>query len=429
MLASPGELTAQSVLQPESSFQYPPAEASQEEVTNNPELFHATLKKVHELFDVTEKVPRVGGRELDLYMLYRNVTSLGGCERVIQTKHWREAAESFSFPETITSVSFSLRKAYFTFLWDYEQMYFFRNTGPRIPTPQHHSRNHDGGSDASETIMNPDGSIRSGKKRKAHDNVATSYMGLPVGAPTALVAHARLAGQSEAMMVGCKGSVSLDARFDAGYFCTVRVGRHEFKGMLYYPPPEHTVDMGTVREPRRLGRPKKSDTIDSETQLRLNQVLPRELPKDPHGPKPNKTPFNFFSGDARQKAKESYPELTQTEVTKKVGEMWQKANDDEKAPYIAMSNQDKQRYQAELEAYNYRLAAQAAQQQAQQAQQAVAQTQQYVAQQPLQVNGEYFGHGTLSMSLQDPGQHHQLQSHHVSLAAMQMPMNSADGMI
>ena len=31
-------------------------------------------------------------------------------------------------------------------------------------------------------------------------------------------------------MVGTKGSVSLDARFDAGYFCTVRVGRHEFKG-------------------------------------------------------------------------------------------------------------------------------------------------------------------------------------------------------
>lgn len=78
--------------------------------------------QVHEIFDITEKVPRVGGRELDLYMLYRNVTALGGCERVIQTKHWRDAAESFNFPETITSVSFSLRKAYFTFLWDYEQV-------------------------------------------------------------------------------------------------------------------------------------------------------------------------------------------------------------------------------------------------------------------------------------------------------------------
>ncbi len=31
-------------------------------------------------------------------------------------------------------------------------------------------------------------------------------------------------------MVGCKGSVTLDARFDAGYFCTVKVGRLEFKG-------------------------------------------------------------------------------------------------------------------------------------------------------------------------------------------------------
>lgn len=50
------------------------------------------------------------------------MTQLGGCERVIQTKHWRDAAESFNFPETITSVSFSLRKAYITFLWDYEQV-------------------------------------------------------------------------------------------------------------------------------------------------------------------------------------------------------------------------------------------------------------------------------------------------------------------
>ena len=78
--------------------------------------------QVHEMMDITEKVPRVGGRELDLHMLYRNVTQLGGCERVIQTKHWRDAAESFNFPETITSVSFSLRKAYVTFLWDYEQV-------------------------------------------------------------------------------------------------------------------------------------------------------------------------------------------------------------------------------------------------------------------------------------------------------------------
>lgn len=50
----------------------------------------------------------------------------------------------------------------------------------------------------------------------------------------------------------------------------------------------------------------------------VQAVSKEQLAKDPHAPKINKTPFNFFSVDARQKAKESYPELTQTEVTKKV---------------------------------------------------------------------------------------------------------------
>lgn len=37
-------------------------------------------------------------------------------------------------------------------------------------------------------------------------------------------------GQPGAMVVGAYGSVRLDARFDAGYFCTVNIGRHEFRG-------------------------------------------------------------------------------------------------------------------------------------------------------------------------------------------------------
>lgn len=52
--------------------------------------------------------------------------------------------------------------------------------------------------------------------------------------------------------------------------------------------------------------------------------------------------------------------------------MWQRASEEEKAPYVAMYHQDKHRYQAELEAFNYRLAAAAASQTAGQAMQAVA---------------------------------------------------------
>ena len=47
-------------------------------------------------------------------------------------------------------------------------------------------------------------------------------------------------GEPEASMVGAKGVVTVDMRFDAGYFVTVRINRQEFKGLLYYPPPDHT---------------------------------------------------------------------------------------------------------------------------------------------------------------------------------------------
>ena len=39
-------LLSAAVLQPEASFHYPSAEASGEDVARDPELFHATLKKV-----------------------------------------------------------------------------------------------------------------------------------------------------------------------------------------------------------------------------------------------------------------------------------------------------------------------------------------------------------------------------------------------
>ena len=74
---------------------------------------------------------------------------------------------------------------------DWVQMYHFRNTGPRIMPPQQSSRGTDGTGDPNGDMLNPDGSIRSGKKRKSHDNVATSYVALPLNAPTGLVAASR----------------------------------------------------------------------------------------------------------------------------------------------------------------------------------------------------------------------------------------------
>ena len=63
----------------------------------------------------------------------------------------------------------------------------------------------------------------------------------------------------------------------------------------------------------------------------MQQPLPvLEKGKDPLAPKPNKTPFNFFSVDARVKAKDSFPEMSQTDITKKVGKLptlWYRAKE------------------------------------------------------------------------------------------------------
>ena len=38
---------------------------------------------------MSRQMPRMGGKELDLYKLYRSVTALGGCAKVTADKKWR----------------------------------------------------------------------------------------------------------------------------------------------------------------------------------------------------------------------------------------------------------------------------------------------------------------------------------------------------
>lgn len=104
---------------------YPPAECSHEEVCSSTiargllqqsgatdgsswvaqvledrQLFTATLQRLHEWLGLSEKIPRLGGRELDLHMLYYNVCSLGGCESVIARKLWRVRIQMAGIPTT-----------------------------------------------------------------------------------------------------------------------------------------------------------------------------------------------------------------------------------------------------------------------------------------------------------------------------------------
>lgn len=81
------------------------------------------------------RIPHVAGRELDLHLLYVQVTDKGGLARVIKEKLWKEISAVFEFPATCTSGSFTLRKYYVKLLHDFEQVYYFRKTGSVVPPP------------------------------------------------------------------------------------------------------------------------------------------------------------------------------------------------------------------------------------------------------------------------------------------------------
>ncbi|XP_071684089.1 FACT complex subunit SSRP1-A isoform X2 [Lolium perenne] len=63
--------------------------------------------------------------------------------------------------------------------------------------------------------------------------------------------------------------------------------------------------------------------------------------KDPKAPKRAVLPYKYFSMAARPGVEESYPDLPPTDISRKLGEMWQKMSSKEKQPYIQQSQVDR----------------------------------------------------------------------------------------
>lgn len=99
----------------------PPAKATHEEVCADEQLFLNCMMALHEVLRIDPKIPVINQKPLDVHLLYCTVTARGGMEEVVQRKAWKEISGVFNFPETITSSSYQLRKAYVNLLWDFEQ--------------------------------------------------------------------------------------------------------------------------------------------------------------------------------------------------------------------------------------------------------------------------------------------------------------------
>jgi hypothetical protein len=76
------------------------------------------------------KVPQIGGKELDLYKLFKEVITRGGSQQVSENKQWKEIVNALELPASCTSASFTLRNHYSKCLHEYEIYYLKAQQNP-----------------------------------------------------------------------------------------------------------------------------------------------------------------------------------------------------------------------------------------------------------------------------------------------------------
>lgn len=76
--------------------------------------------------------------------------------------------------------------------------------------------------------------------------------------------------------------------------------------------------------------------------------------KDPDAPKRPLGPYFFYFRENNARVKQENPELIQKEVVARIAANWKTLTEEQKVPYVQQSNQDKQRYNREIEEYKER---------------------------------------------------------------------------
>ncbi len=74
--------------------------------------------------------------------------------------------------------------------------------------------------------------------------------------------------------------------------------------------------------------------------------------KDPEKPKKSKTSYMYFCQDQREDLLKENPNILLGDQSKKLGAMWKTLDNEDKQKYIKMAEDDKNRYDQELEDYN-----------------------------------------------------------------------------
>uniref|UniRef100_A0A804HRQ2 Uncharacterized protein n=2 Tax=Musa acuminata subsp. malaccensis TaxID=214687 RepID=A0A804HRQ2_MUSAM len=312
---------------------YPAPLHSHEEVVSDSVGFIESLRRFHSSMSTKFMVPVIGGKELDLHLLYVEVTQRGGLAKVIEEKRWREVIAAFKFPPTTTSASFVLRRYYLSLLHHYEQVYYFRIQGPLVP-PAASSQTRATPSKLDHSVVVSDSTMQTPKARKR---------ALP---------EPQSKGPYNFTVTG-----SIDGKFEYGYMVTVKIGAETLRGVLYRVQQEQP-SAGSSSSLAAAAAAAAADTSHAADVAAVTRTRRRRRRgwrrRDPAHPKPNRSAYNFFFAETHSKLKALHPHR-EREFSKMIGESWSKLSEEERLVYQDYGLKDKERYKMEMQEYKERL--------------------------------------------------------------------------
>ncbi|CAK8569148.1 unnamed protein product [Lathyrus sativus] len=305
-----------------SGKHYPPPLASHNDVVNDASLFWDTLRRFHFLMATKFMIPVIGGKELDLHVLYVEVTTRSGYEKVVEEKKWREVGTVFRFSSTTTSASFVLRKHYLNLLYHYEQVHFFKLQGP---------------------IYTPSSDAFSGNSPSWKPELAIVQYS-PKVVNNSSESHDEVDVESSCVL----GKGTIEAKFDCGYIVSVKLGSEVLRGVLYHP------EKVVASSPSQHGSGTAILPFNHKSYGSGKRRRRRKRKWDPNYPKPNRSGYNFFFAEEHYKLKQLYPNR-EREFTKMIGQSWNCLSPEERMIYQNIGLRDKERYKRELTEYKEKM--------------------------------------------------------------------------
>mmetsp|Transcript_6615 Transcript_6615/g.11661 ORF Transcript_6615/g.11661 Transcript_6615/m.11661 type:complete len:82 (+) Transcript_6615:46-291(+) len=74
--------------------------------------------------------------------------------------------------------------------------------------------------------------------------------------------------------------------------------------------------------------------------------------RDPNKPRRPLSGFMYFSAEARPKVVKENPDMSFSEIGKRIGELWQDLDAEKRQPFLELGEADKIRYREAMRKYN-----------------------------------------------------------------------------